>query len=220
MRKMKYFIANKNKDTQDLFTFGENDEFAFVRMNDSNLSRFYTHTQNGYFVISASRSTNTEEENVKLTKELEKDIRSAGLGFISTLGGFVENGDTPVEELSFLVPYKKEFGDYKRFVEFALELGKKYKQEDVLIQVPDLNNGKAMYLNSDGDIDMIFESWGIKQENEPYYTRLKKGSHSDMPFTFRDACDNPLEKYSKFKRVYLTHGGRMAHRKDLDLNLD
>ena len=219
MKQLKYYSV-KDKIGKDLFTFGENDDFAFIRMTDSNLSRFYTHTQNGYFVISASRNTNTEEQNVKLTKQLEQDIRNAGLGFISTLGGYVEDDIIPVEELSYLVPYRKEFGDYKAFVDLALNLCKKYKQEDVLVQVPDLNSGKAVYLNGNADTDMVFESWGIKQENEPYYTRLKKGSHSDKPFTFRDASDNPLDKYTKFKRVYLTKSGKEAHKKDLDINLD
>ncbi len=199
-------------------TFVLDNNYAFVRAEDSSLSRFYTHTQNGYFIISAFRHTRTEEENLELTKQLEKEIRNAGLGYISTLGGYVENGDKPVEEVSFLVPYKKEFGDYKAFVEFAVKLCKEYEQEDVLVQIPEFNNGKAVYLDNTANVDMLFETWGIKQENEPYYTKLKKGSHSDKPFAFRDE-ENPLEKYSHFKRVYLTRAGMEAHKNDLDMKV-
>lgn len=220
MKKIKYFVHGHKELEKDLFTFGENDDFAFVKMTDSNLARFYTHTQNGYFIISASRNNYTDEENIERTKKLEQNIRNAGLGFISTLGGYVEDKNIPVEELSFLVPYRKEYGTQKEFLQLALDLCKKYEQESVLIQLPDFNNGKAVYVNGNADVDMVFEGWGIKKENEPYYTRLEKGSHSDKPFTFRDAEPNELDRFTKFKRVYLTLPAKQVHKDDLDMNLD
>ena len=212
----KQYIISKLVDNKEVFTFGAKDDFAFVKAEDSNLSRILTHTQKGYFIISASRNTNTEEENVRLTKELEKDIRAEGLGFISSLGGYVEDKEIPVEELSFIVPYKEEYGDYKKFVDLALRLCDKYNQEDVLVQVPTLNGGKAVYLDRGANVDMVFESFGLKQPNEPYYTRLKKGSHSDKPFVFRDNED-VLKQYSQFRRVYLTKSGKESHKNDLDM---
>ena len=212
----KQYIISKLVDNKEVFTFGVNDDYAFIKAEDSNLSRILTHTQRGYFIISASRNTNDEETNVKLTKELEKDIRNEGLGFISSLGGYVEDKDIPVEELSFIVPYKEDYGDYKKFVELALRLCDKYNQEDVLVQIPTLNEGKAVYLDRNANVDMVFTKWGIKQEEEPYYTRLKKGSHSDKPFVFRDN-EEILKPYSEYKRVYLTRAGKEAHKKDLDM---
>jgi len=136
---------NSNKST-----YVELKEVSFSRVVDF-------HSKNGYAIISASRSENTDAENKKLDKQLKQDIAFAGWTFTPIYGGFVETNKetgekTNVVERSFLVynhnrkNKKLSFEDLKSF---AIEMCEKYKQEVVFIADPKAES--AAYFDADGD---------------------------------------------------------------------
>jgi hypothetical protein len=105
-------------------------------LNESSLSRVMQHTkERNIGMITAFRSENTKQENLKLNKELESDIRKLGYGLIRVKGRYIENygteNATPVDENSFLVVGDK--GDDKdKLLKQLQVLGKKYKQDSIL----------------------------------------------------------------------------------------
>lgn len=178
----------------------------YYYFNDSTMSRILEHAKNGMFVISAMRGgfpigksfeefTPKEREKYKadkaLTKQLEEDIKAAGLGYIPSVGGFKEKNDdgetVDVNEFSFIVPRRNNQMSNKEFVEFAVGLAKKYDQNSVLIAgIPEIANGQIRYIapSEFADID-----WDAEQkpdftetkvyrepdtEKRPYYTAPKK----------------------------------------------
>lgn len=178
----------------------------YYYFNDSTMSRILEHAKNGMFVISAMRGgfpigksfeefTPKEREKYKadkaLTKQLEEDIKAAGLGYIPSVGGFKEKNDdgetVDVNEFSFIVPHRNNQMSDKEFVEFAASLAEKYDQNSVLIAgIPEIANGQIRYIapSEFADID-----WDVEQKPDftetkvyrepdtkerPYYTAPKK----------------------------------------------
>lgn len=78
-------------------------------ITESSLSRIYAHIQSDRPIafITAFRGTYTLADNRKRNKQLESDIRKAGLGFVRVRGYYVENYGTkdanPVNEERYLV---------------------------------------------------------------------------------------------------------------------
>lgn len=206
-RKNKIFDS---KDEELCYIAGE-----AYRFGDTSMSRILEHMENDAFIISAMRKglpvgktfeEFTPEEKAKyrndvaLTKQLKEDIRSKGLGFIPSLGGFIENEDDPerridVNEFSFIVP-KPTNMDNKTFVEIAVALAKKYEQQSVAIGgIPEIDNGQVRYLrpgdevNIDWSIDpdymfsktKVYEKRDLK--NRPYYTNPKKLGERNFVFS-------------------------------------
>lgn len=127
-------IRNSGKQSDNVFLMFENESY----LKEASLSTIERHTHSGFFVVSAFRNSNKRKVNVRLHKELSKDIKELGLGFISLIGGYVENKGTPEEvevtELSSLVPYRninKEL-TYNDFLDIAIALRDKYNQDGVL----------------------------------------------------------------------------------------
>ena len=87
--------------------------------------------------MSAQRGDKSKEENKARSKQLEKDVRGAGLpGPTKVSGRYTENPGTPQEtkvgEKSHVItPGKKGKRKFKKVIE---KLGKKYNQDSVLIQ--------------------------------------------------------------------------------------
>ena len=174
--------------------------------NDSTMSRILEHAKNGMFIISAMKGgfpigksfdefTPAEKEKYKadkaLTKQLENDIKAAGLGYIPSVGGFNEKNDNDetvdVNEFSFIIPRRNNQMSNKEFVEFAVGLAKKYDQNSVLIAgIPEIANGQIRYIapsefvNIDWDAEQkpdftetkVYRN--LNTEERPYYTAPKK----------------------------------------------
>lgn len=105
-------------------------------LNEASLSRVMQHTkERNIGMITAFRSENTKQENLKLNKNLEADIRKAGFGVIRVKGRYIENfgteDATPVDENSYLVVGDKG-DDSGKLLSFLQKLGKKYKQDSIL----------------------------------------------------------------------------------------
>lgn len=156
---------------------------------ESNWGRITQHIDNGCMMISACRGENSEETNAKKTDELATDLRDMGYGFIRILGGYIENKGTDdekeVTEESFFVPKPKKEED-KTFFDNAIKLCKKYKQDSVLISLPELCD--FGYYTKTGDFDFSPGEKFIANDKEigQYFSQLVKGSRSGKKFAFDD----------------------------------
>lgn len=119
-------------------TFQEFITEAYSTINETSLTRVMRKSQKGGMAImSAQRGDKSKAENKARSKQLEKDIRGAGLpGPTKVKGRYTENPGTPEEkkvgEKSHVISSgKKGKRSFKKAVE---KLGKKYDQDSVLIQ--------------------------------------------------------------------------------------
>lgn len=156
------------------------------------LKRFYiknadTYVNNSCFMISACRGENGEELNKIKTDKLAKDIRSYNLGYIRVLGGYAEDTGTDNEvevtgEL-FFVPQPENISD-EEFFNIAIELCRKYKQDSVLISMPECTDNCTGYIGfgyytGTGEFDfstvekISFTDDAVKQ----YFSLLIKGGN-------------------------------------------
>ena len=107
-------------------------------IDETSLTRVMSKSQKGGMAImSAQRGDKSKKENEARSKQLEKDVRGAGLpGPTKVSGRYTENPGTPQEtkvgEKSHVItPGKKGKKKFKKAIE---KLGKKYDQDSVLIQ--------------------------------------------------------------------------------------
>ena len=107
-------------------------------LGESSLTRVMSKSQKGGMAImSAQRGDKSKSENKARSKQLEKDIRGAGLpGPTKVSGRYTENPGTSDEkkvgEKSHVItPGKKGKKKFKKVIE---KLGKKYDQDSVLLQ--------------------------------------------------------------------------------------
>lgn len=214
----------------------------YYYFNDSTMSRILEHAKNGMFVISAMRGgfpvgKSFEEftpkerekytEDKALTKQLENDIKAAGLGYIPSVGGFneeAENGDTvDVNEFSFIVPKGNSKMSNEEFVELAVRLAKKYDQNSVLIAgIPEIANGQIRYVNPAEFIDVNWESnkepdfteTKVYREPDtkerPYYTAPKKLGGRN--FVFDSVSQRNMSSIIGIHHVFGQYGWRMANK--------
>lgn len=210
--------------------------------NDSAMSRILEHAQNGMFIISAMKGgfpigksfdefTNDEKEkyfaNKELTKQLENDIKAAGLGYIPAVGGYnedAENGETvDVNEFSFIVPRGNSQMSNKEFVEFAVSLAKKYDQDSVLIAgIPEIANGQIRYIPQNEYLNI---DWGSNREDDftntkvyrnlntkerPYYTAPRKMGGRN--FVFDSVSQRNMSYIVGIHNVFGQYGWMMARK--------
>ena len=107
-------------------------------IQETSLTRVMSKSKKGGMAImSAQRGDKSSSENKARSKQLERDIRGAGLpGPTKVAGRYTENPGTPEEkkvgEKSHVItPGKKGKRKFKKAIE---KLGKKYDQDSVLIQ--------------------------------------------------------------------------------------
>lgn len=158
-------------------------------LGESNFRRVLTHIENGCCFISASRGENSDEENARATDELAHDIRNLGLGYISVLGGYIENkgmdNETEVTERSFIVPQPNDISDIE-FFDQMIDLCRKYNQDSVLLSMPGFCD--FGYYNQSGELDfspgdkLLFTDDKIGE----YFSELTKGSRRNKKFAFTE----------------------------------
>jgi hypothetical protein len=107
-------------------------------LSETSLTRVMSKSQKGGMAImSAQRGDKSKAENKARSKQLEKDVRGAGLpGSTKVKGRYTENPGTPQEkkvgEKSHVItPGKMGKKKFKKTIE---KLGKKYDQDSVLLQ--------------------------------------------------------------------------------------
>jgi hypothetical protein len=116
-----------------LFFEFENESY----IKEASLSTIERHTHNGFFCISAFRNEYSRKENIQRHKELCSLIKAQGLGYITLIGGYVENQGQPdqteVKELSVLVPYlNRVILSYEKFFAIATSLRDRFQQDGIL----------------------------------------------------------------------------------------
>jgi hypothetical protein len=109
-----------------------------LELSETSLTRVMSKSKKGGMAImSAQRGDKSKSENKARSKQLEKDVRGAGLpGPTKVSGRYTENPGTSQEkkvgEKSHIItPGKKGKRKFKKAIE---KLGKKYDQDSVLIQ--------------------------------------------------------------------------------------
>lgn len=174
------------------------DYYSFKFLKDSNkASRLLSYLATGGAIISACRGENEKipGKNLALTKQLESDLSNLHYGFRPSIGGFEEEYDdgsrADKTELSFIVPKPKDIDEID-FLNNLLDLARKYKQESILVVLPSINNGNPAYLSTNKEIDMDFDAVKFQKsiEEEPYYTKLKKGPTPAFVFYKKDSNNN------------------------------
>lgn len=158
-------------------------------LKESNWGRINDQIKSGCMMISACRGERTEKENEAKTDELAKDIRSAKLGYVRILGGYIENKGTEdereVTESSFFVAKPKDMSD-EDFFDIAIKLCRKYGQDSVLISLPDYCD--FGYYNKNGEFEFSPGEKFVANEKEvgEYFSALVKGARRNKKFAFQD----------------------------------
>jgi hypothetical protein len=170
---------------------------------ESSLSRLEYHSRNGFFVISAFKSDEDEEDNYHQHDLLMKDLRQLDLGFIELYGHWKDLEGNVLQELSLFVPYNHIFNP-KEFESITLRLMSEYDQEAVLFKDP--QNGKA-------SVQCLYQ--GGKTEDlgqfRPHqlgdiYSQLKKGTQKSFTFEGYRVPQNFTSAMSMAKKGYLVSG--------------
>jgi hypothetical protein len=111
-------------------------EIAEDILNESNLSRLLSHTQNREVgILTASRQNLPDEENVERYEKLRGEIRAHGFGYVPVNGKYIEHKgtdhETPVNEKAFVV-IGSDSDDGGKLKDFLLKHGEKYDQDSIL----------------------------------------------------------------------------------------
>jgi hypothetical protein len=134
--------SNKLKPGETYMQFAKRKQAERMKedydLNETSLTRVMGKSQKGGMAImSAQRGDKSKAENKARSKQLEKDVRGAGLpGPTKVSGRYTENPGTSQEkkvgEKSHVItPGKKGKRKFKKAIE---KLGKKYDQDSVLMQ--------------------------------------------------------------------------------------
>lgn len=166
--------------------YNQRKSFTFLNetyVYESKLSRIYHHFENGFFTISAFRSERSDEENLKLHEELKRDLKRNNLGFIETIGTYVENYGTPneilVKEISVFVPYRETYTAIE-FFDLAVELMYKYKQDGIVYKEAD----SPIYLLDKNQKTVAEFTKFIPDQIGLYYSELRYGKHAGRTYKF------------------------------------
>jgi hypothetical protein len=132
------YSADKTKNLKKQRKQKAMGELGEELVNETSLTRVMSKSKKGGMAImSAQRGDKSKSENKARSKQLEKDVRGAGLpGPTKVAGRYTENPGTPQEkkvgEKSHVItPGKKGKRKFKKAIE---KLGKKYDQDSVLLQ--------------------------------------------------------------------------------------
>lgn len=108
------------------------------------------HGDNGFVIISANRSDESEEYNVQKTKELISDLKLSKYSYLPVYGGRKGKDGVDNYEPSFIVFNYDKKGNPKNWEQLrslAIKLCSTYAQDSVFVQGP---NEAPIYLDADG----------------------------------------------------------------------
>jgi hypothetical protein len=112
---------------------------------ETTLSRVWGHMNDpitAVGIISASRHTNTPEENGRATRQLAGRVQNAGYGFFYVDGKFVEDGNRPVVETSIFIVGTNDNGRLKSLL---LHWCKEFDQEAAIYKPTDSTEAFMLY---------------------------------------------------------------------------
>ena len=182
-----------------MFTFKEQ------LLHESSLSRIYQHSKESNIgIITAYRGDYSISQNESRNSNLMSDIRSAGMGYVSVTGHYIENKGSPEEkkvvEKSFIVI--SSANDSGKLKNFLKRTGAKYNQDSVLYK--DSANEQAVLIGTAAgrwpglDTEVEVGTWHANKIDS-YYTQMK-GHRS---FTF-ESVESPEGLMSRAYRDKLS----------------
>ena len=178
---------------------------AYDQLTESSLGRFYKHFNNHEPIafVSADRSEYTKAENSERYRQLKTLVKLSGFGFNRVKGGFIEtttdeNGkkiETPVDGESSLIIYGGSGENQEKLFMLAMQLGKRFGQDAVMLIDTDQNvmfaDTKTSNFGSRNKVGK-FSANKISQ----YYTKIGKKKFS---FELLEQDDTPLNPVSYYK---------------------
>jgi hypothetical protein len=181
-----------------MFTFREQ------MLHESSLSRIYQHSQESNIgIITAYRGDYSIKQNEERNSKLMSDIRSAGFGYVSVTGHYIENKGAPEEkkvvEKSFIVI--SSANDSGRLKAFLQRTGAKYNQDSVLYK--DSSADEAVLIGTASgrwpglDTEVKVGKWHANKIDS-YYTQMK----GHRTFTF-ESVESPEGLMSRAYREKL-----------------
>ena len=165
-------------------------------ITESSLSRVFQFIEDGsrdFGMISASRHEYGPEENEQRHLQLKRAVRDAGLGYIETRGGFVEDGEIEVQEKSLFVPNIDR--------DTIERLGSDFEQDSVLYKgeggfselgTRGKNKGKTLttFKQGKGKDNLQLGKEAVKK----FFSSLAKGSHRGKKFVFTSKSSEEEEQ--------------------------
>lgn len=174
-------------------------------LDEISLGRIYQHVVSdprlkSWAIITASRNELTPFENKKRNEELERELRSMGLGFSHADGMWRECQDKTLEYKDCPEEMKVDSEEKVFFIpniskEIALKLGKKWDQDSVLFADNETKEkGEATYIDSKSGEEFNIGKFSPGKMGQGY-TKLK----GDRVFTFEPP--QGIEEQSLIKKV-------------------
>ena len=177
------------------------DALTPAELQEASLSRVMRHTENRTIsIITAWRDEYESGEDVERkvndaqNRKLINDIRSMGFGAIKLQGKYIQNFGTPEAvknskfEISFLV-VGNENTTYKKMLEFAKKMGKKYNQDSVLVKPPGAEAGAILVGTNAASYPGLGKTeklgkWHPNRVPE-FYSKMRGGTFAFESFEFR-----------------------------------
>ena len=175
-------IEKMNKDEKSIYDrYGKD----YMPLTETTMNRLvHGHNDKGYIIITAAKSENQEDGNNQRRKSLVSDLKELGYSYVPAFCGYKEEGQEKASlEKSYVVfPYDiatEKYDDFDNFRKNLINLGKKFKQEGILVKEDGKNpiciqcDTGEPYEGDEGFTGVIFD-----HADDEYFTALKK--HKDM----------------------------------------
>lgn len=208
---------------------------GLVNLDEASLSHILRKDKydEGYVIVSGCRASWSEDEetnrriNNEKKRELARDAKDAGFGYIPVFGGYIEKMGTTdakdVFESSIMVFPRDTKGNrvpFGELFEWAMKEGVKFKQECVLIKEPASEDGTdkapyylvtSDYVGDDGTQHKVGDrldwfspgSYKVNDVAQQFFTSLRKKSRrhefDDNPrrFTLTEGRDCPFSVFTR-----------------------
>lgn len=163
-----------------------------TEINEVKLSRVitkFTSEDRITAMISAYRCDESEDNNENNTREVSKEAKSKGFGFVYVKGSwYEEEHQKTCQEVSFLFEVKKE--NEEELFKFLTDISNKYNQDAFIFKGVSYPFG---VYNKIGKIVSNLTNIKIDQKTnfDSIYSELKSGSNKGRNFVFEDACRIP-----------------------------
>jgi hypothetical protein len=116
------------------------------------LSRMASHMDGRSIgTISAHQGDNTPEQNNKASAELERHLKTSGLGYFKAKGQYQHSDGHTVAEKSYVVMHPQKGDDHGAVKDFLVKHGTKHGQESILHKAHDSKEAHLHFLRDSGE---------------------------------------------------------------------
>lgn len=195
-------------------------------INEATFSKLYRNMQDKTVgILTAYRQGYSSNVNKQRNKELEQDLRSAGLGFNKVTGFYKEAGEDTVSQETSIVVYTDK--DKEWLKNLLVKLGDKYEQDSILIV--DKENGAFLVGATGNDVNLpkgkeipigkftpskvadiyskmgkdsfVFESKNVESMCDAYARRLVEDKHVHEGDSFDTFTEKLQQEYENLCKV-------------------